>query len=397
MSIDEYAVYGAKKNAQTIRRLVKEHFHDKRVTYFIENLDFNKIGSIVSDVDDEMGTPVISLYHFAELYHSGKVKGALIPSEMPVLTMRTMKRKLVETGIPEESIFVVPINAFRKQNLTYDEARRVFTRYNELVQIYDLYINTIEYCNLNCRSCATCCNLTEHKLVYELDRFEKDMCRLHELVPNIVGLGLAGGEPLLLDNICDYVAVVRALYPYGGITVTTNGILLQKLSREKLDKLATNNVTIRLSLYPSLRKNLDENLELLQNSGIPYYVSDYENFYKRYTLEPYFDKRQSFERCGVSCTGFRNGRISCCEMALFTGKINSKFRTMLPEYSGIDIHNPSLTSKKLMQELEKPLELCRWCTEGLMCQPVPWSASKGDDVPGDYFLTHDEDVFGRSL
>jgi hypothetical protein len=395
MVIDEYAVVGSKVNAQKIRQLVNRHFIDRKIAYFIENLNFNRIGS---EVEDESGgrTPIISLYAFAELYAQGKVKGALIPSEMPVFTMRVMRKRLLDAGIPEESIFAVPITAFRKDALTDDEILRIFTPYSSLVQIYDLYVNVTGYCNLNCRSCTVCSNLVEGKPVYALDAFTKDLRRLHELVPDIVGLGLAGGEPLLLDNLCEYIEVARDIYPHAGITVSTNGILLPGLSREKLHIMLKNKVKIRLSLYPPLRKNLDTYLGILREYGIPFYVSDYEVFGKAYVRKPYFDKQERFATCGAPCAGFRNGHISYCEVALFVGNLNKKFGLSLPEYGGIDIHTPSLTGEKLMRKMEKPLDICSWCTIGLTAESRPWAMSYGDDVPEDYFLTYIDTIVANS-
>lgn len=381
MYIAEYAVFGSKRNASIVKKSVNEYFPDKRISFFIENLNLNIIGT---EID---GTPIVSLGKAKELYCQGKIKGVLIPSEQPLLIMREMRKQLMDVGIPEESIFAVPVVVFRKEVLTSEEYEQIFTQYEKLIQIYDLLFNITEYCNLNCRSCMVFSNLVQGKPVYELDAFERDVYRIKELIPSISSIGVLGGEPFLNKNLGRYVTILRENYPHSQITLTTNGILLTNTPKDIFDILRENNVTVRLSVYPPMKEKRDALLAILRKNNLNFFVSDVTVFLKNYVRKPYFDKKQSADRCTYTCYGIRDGRLARCEHALYIEYFNKKFGLDLPDNAGINIYDPSLTGERLMRELEKPLDLCAWCVSGLVLETKPWTPSKGDDVPEDYFVS----------
>jgi organic radical activating enzyme len=382
MNIAEYAVFGAKRNALLVKKLVNEYFSDRCVSFFLENLNFNAIGSEIE------GTPIISLPTLQALYRSGQVTGILIPSEQPLQNMKIMQSALLEAGIPGNAIFAVPIIVFRKALLTDEEYGQIFTPYSKLVQIYDLLFNITEYCNLKCRSCMVFSNLVNGgEKIYKLEVFEKDLKRLQELVSNISSIGILGGEPLLNKNICRYIELLRVTYPYSNITLTTNGLLLDKISKEIFIAVKENNVTIRLSIYPATKHKLDILLAILRENKISFFAVDMCSFTKFFVRKPYFDKNESISRCDYTCYGLRNGLISRCERALYIEYFNKKFNLNFPEDAGINIHDSSLTGEKLMHELEKPVKLCAYCAQGLILEQRQWTISRGDDVVEDYFIS----------
>ena len=102
-------------------------------------------------------------------------------------------------------------------------------------------INRIEYsitdqCNLNCASCCHYASIAKPYFVSYV-QFCKDIMRLSSLTLGGVELdtlGILGGEPLLHKDFISMCVFARQELPLSRIRVTTNGLLLNKLSKKDL-------------------------------------------------------------------------------------------------------------------------------------------------------------------
>ena len=99
-------------------------------------------------------------------------------------------------------------------------------------------IDRIEYsitdqCNLNCAYCCQYAPIAERYYVH-LHDFTSDIARLSDLTEDgrkLGTLGILGGEPLLHPDFIEMCFIARQYLPFSRIRVTTNGLLLNKLSK----------------------------------------------------------------------------------------------------------------------------------------------------------------------
>ena len=88
-----------------------------------------------------------------------------------------------------------------------------------------LEFHLADHCNLNCRGCAHMSNIAEPHLA-DLDQYIKDIARLRDLFWGIDRIRLMGGEPLLNDQLPEFIKVTREFFPDTDMHVVTNGLLL---------------------------------------------------------------------------------------------------------------------------------------------------------------------------
>jgi cyclic pyranopterin phosphate synthase len=184
------------------------------------------------------------------------------------------------------------------------------------IQAQKLEYNLVDHCNLSCRECSHLSPfLRAHAL--PLQTFTRDLTRLAQ-VYRVQRLRFVGGEPLLNDDICDFVAAARASGIAHDIEVVSNGVLLERVSDELLDGIDS----LAVSLYPD--KHPGE--ELLANtrsrcekSGVRMRVEHIDRFRKTQTVVPIDDPKLLdgvFRSCLIahawSCQTIYDGRFYLC-------------------------------------------------------------------------------------
>jgi hypothetical protein len=213
---------------------------------------------------------------------------------------------------------------------------------------------------MKCKACAHFSNLVNENVFYKYSHIKESLYHLSHIIPNITNMSILGGEPLLHPEICKIMAVVRKLFPFASIQITTNGIILDKMPQSFFAVAEENRILISVSLYPPMYEHVDKIVDILKNNGVMYSVNRYDHFERRLLPRPVFEKRNMFEKCGhIMC--LRGSQLGWCVTALYTDYYNRHFgRPILPEDSGVDIfaHN---SGNSLLSALHCPLELCAQC------------------------------------
>lgn len=108
------------------------------------------------------------------------------------------------------------------------------------------YLETelINHCNLACMECSHHSPYMDHG-GYPIDEFTRDVNQMAKVM-RVKEFRLLGGEPLLSENLIDYIIALRQSGLTQRIGVCTNGILLRKVDRKILDQLDI----LEVSLYP---------------------------------------------------------------------------------------------------------------------------------------------------
>ena len=117
----------------------------------------------------------------------------------------------------------------------------------------------VDHCNLNCAGCTHFSPLVEEPWYEDIRIFKQDFTKLAEMT-DVRLIRLMGGEPLLHPQLCEFLQIVRNLFPNSEIQLVTNGILL-KQRRDELLPLCNNlKIKICTSNY-HLNFSIDEYLK----------------------------------------------------------------------------------------------------------------------------------------
>lgn len=95
-------------------------------------------------------------------------------------------------------------------------------------KLENIEIKILEHCNLKCKGCFVFSNIAQQE-VYPLKELEKDLIQLNHLFDSIKNIRVLGGEPLLLNNLSDYILIIRKQFLSAQISIVTNGTLLDTL------------------------------------------------------------------------------------------------------------------------------------------------------------------------
>lgn len=241
-----------------------------------------------------------------------------------------------------------------------------------------LEVNIIDGCNLNCKGCTHFSSIYAKDSVYDLEIFRHDLMRLRA-VGRFVRLRLLGGEPLLVDNLYDYVDVTRNIFPETDIEIVTNGLLIPGLSDEKLQKIKELRAGFIISPYTPTVKIMGRIAEKLDKNRVWWRVegSPIKEFTRNITLTDGHDGELSAQNClSAGCTFFRNGKIYKCPSE---GLIDELFKyyhcDLQVERSNISIYEePQKVYESIKNISIKPVSMCSFCSSKL--EFIPWQVKK---------------------
>lgn len=246
-------------------------------------------------------------------------------------------------------------------------------------------IDRIEYsitdqCNLNCAYCCHYAPIAKRYFV-DLSQFTRDIFRLSVLTNSgrqLGTLGILGGEPLLHPDFIEICAVAREYLPYSRIRVTTNGLLLNKLSKQDLCILRRFDIEILISKYRA-EDDFDAMDKLLTEYGIVHkFCSNNELVtFTKFELdeEGKQDAEETHKQCDMwqgyyTCHELRNGMLYPCSQIARVDTLNSCYNLNLPNKfeSAINIYEWELTD--IVNFLAKPVVHCKYCKISEWNKPV---------------------------
>jgi hypothetical protein len=287
----------------------------------------------------------------------------IVPAGYHLFKVRLIREQMRSIGIAAGDIYIVPFNVL--------SASAPAVPFDEYIFLESLDVHVTDNCNLNCAGCSHFSPCVRGEVHHPVEGICNALSRLAEIIPDIKGLWLLGGEPLLHPELDKIAAVTRNAYPHASIAVITNGILVPHMPPELIRTLKENNVSVSISLYPALRGKTDAWVAFLRRHGLVWSITAYERFERRFTSKPMFDKARQFAKCG-HCAALRGSRLGWCVLALFADYYNAYFgEKLLPADKGVDIFDHA-SGASLMAALQKPLDLCARCvsrdTGGMFCE-----------------------------
>ena len=240
-------------------------------------------------------------------------------------------------------------------------------------------IDRIEYsitdqCNLNCAYCCHYAPIAE-KYMVDIGRFRSDICRLSTLTDGgkLLGtLGILGGEPLLHPHFIDICIIAREYLPLSRVRVTTNGLLLNKLSKQDLCILRRFDIEILISKYRA-EDDFEAMDNLLTEYGIVHKFCNNNELvdFSKYSLDETGnqDAEMAHAKCNLwqgyyTCHELRDGFLYPCSQIARIDTLNKRYNLNLEDKysSAIDIYEFDLD--EIVKFLsETPLH-CKYCKTG---------------------------------
>lgn len=249
-----------------------------------------------------------------------------------------------------------------------------------------LEIHLVHHCNLNCAGCSHF-SPSADTWFCDIETYKKDISRLDEI--GVLGefsyIHLMGGEPMLHDDVNEFMSWTRKHFKKKEIKLSTNGILLpfNDAAEKKSNFWKTareNKVLVHLSYYPPLSsKNLNNIKEMARKTKVKLRVKNKPEMRgPGFHLEGGFDPVENFVACPISvCANLLDGELYTCAPLAYAFIFNKKFHQNLPTAGGIDIY--STDPGEIMNKINKPVKLCGFCiiTPEQYTKRLPWYQSGG--------------------
>lgn len=223
-----------------------------------------------------------------------------------------------------------------------------------------------ERCSLRCRDCANLMQFYENpqdcdieQLFEALDCFMKSIDRIYEL-------RVLGGEPFLFQKLDNTLQRLLQYDRYDKIVVLTNGTIVPK--DNLIEILSNENITVEITDYGPLSRNLNQLTTILDQYGIQYYVTKTWNWQRCDIIEDFKRTRNEKERLFANCCvndtlTLLHGRLYRCPFAAHAENLNAipsalkDSIDLLEETDTMELRNKII---RLHHEIQS-VEACNFC------------------------------------
>ena len=252
-------------------------------------------------------------------------------------------------------------------------------------EIPSLDIELAGECNLNCKSCSHFSPLAEPEKI-SIEEFERDLKQLARIIPDkIRKINLLGGEPLLHEQIEDFMKISRRYFPKEDIYIVTNGILLLKQKESFWQTAHENKIGIEVTKYPirldfkKMRKTAKKYDVIFKFYGRSGYIQKTQYFLPL-DLEGKQDKEESYQDCFMarSCITLYHGKLFPCSYAAYVSRFNLYFNKKIPvtEDDYADIYSEK--AEMIIKKISNPVPMCSYCNVNARTYGNKWEVSKRD-------------------
>jgi ABC-2 type transport system ATP-binding protein len=244
-------------------------------------------------------------------------------------------------------------------------------------------IHIVEHCNLNCSSCCHFSPLAEEAFL-DPASFEKDCRRIASLAGELRYLRFLGGEPLLHPRIEEFFDIARNCFPETPLELTTNGILLPRMSGAFWESCKRNRVAVNVTDYPidihfeKVRRRQDEGVNLNYQ---PTKINATNSFhFSPIDLEGKQNVNYNFRYCEYPnnfCVTLRDSRLYTCCIAAHARFFNEYFHQSLDtgKENSIGIYEAE-TLAEILNFLCRPIPFCKHCKVKRFVYGIEWRRSR---------------------
>ncbi|WP_029200809.1 4Fe-4S cluster-binding domain-containing protein [Oribacterium sp. NK2B42] len=302
--------------------------------------------------------PVIDLEQFS----GEQVERLIIPLFDMYIVNDIVWKVFRHTDLKADQIWIMGPTELLRELKKYGSMKEILGC-GKLPCLSGLEYDVVFHCNLNCKGCSHFSPIAEPGFGDPV-AFRKDLSRVHELVDELGEIRLVGGEPLLCDNLTEYIVAAHAIFPDTKILIFTNGIRLGSINDDLKDCMKQYGAQFSVTIYPPVENYVRGMIEQLEAEGIAIYRSLPMPFFGAWIIPAGdSDPEAAAASCYIPfCYAMWQGRIYRCstENKIRVFEKFYKPATAFPE-GGIDLYDPSLTGSKLASYLLSPIEMCRFC------------------------------------
>lgn len=288
----------------------------------------------------------------------------------------SIKQQLINAGVEEERIRKVPEELIRqeREHMVADKGKSDVMRFE---------VDIAMHCNLKCKSCHHFSPLAAPE-VTDPEVFAGDMARMGELFRNCCDrIYLLGGEPLLNENVADYLAVTRMNFPATRIELITNGLWLHRMDENFWSALRDNGIQVSVTKYP-ISADYQKMKELCEEKSVLFEFFGNETDDKHMSYYPLDCKgeqaaNENFFLCNMAnkCVTLKKGKLYPCVVPPNIYHFNNYFgeNLVVDDNDGIDIYQAK-DSDEILEFLAKPIPFCRYCRVHDRTYDNEWEFSK---------------------
>lgn len=244
-------------------------------------------------------------------------------------------------------------------------------------------VDIVDHCNLNCKGCGHFSPLASNSFL-DAETFEKDLCRLSELLHGEIHcFELMGGEALLHPQLEEFIKIT-AKYVSGEKNLCTNGILLAKLPDKIYRLCAETGTTICITMYPIDIDWTEINRKANLYGTMLYKIKSVGEFEKKWFKNPrdkngHQNVEENFNMCfwKARCIVLERGRLSSCVVPFKAKFFQKYFKSNIfdtTEQNSIDIYKAK-NIDEIVEFLNKPMPCCKYCLPNKEVQ-IEWGISK---------------------
>ena len=236
-----------------------------------------------------------------------------------------------------------------------------------------LDVHAADHCNLGCAGCLHYAPVAPRNLL-DPGEYGQDLAALAS-VPGIQGffaaVVLMGGEPLLNPALPEIIRITRRYFPDTEIGLSTNGLLLRRMSEEFWQACRDAGVKLRLSAYP-IGIDYEALSALGRENGVDTdYSADVtgsdrgKQVFWRHLLDPQgrCSAVHSWTICRMDYTlQLRDGALFPCNRGAYMDVLNEAFGTGFTHQPGDFIRIADLKSADGLDSFRRrPHPMCRYC------------------------------------
>ena len=303
-------------------------------------------------------------------YHMGEIDVFIIPIDLYIGINNTLSF-LLNSNIDVNDIYLFE-RAAKFDSSHIEDMIEPFLSKGYLPY---LEYHIADHCNLKCRACEHYSGLVDEPRYPIFDKFKKQIIRLHQMINDIGVIRILGGEPLLNNEIENYLIMTRKLYPLASICIVTNGMLIKSMPESLFETMKNENVYFSISFYPPLENSMKSILDFLDKREVKYITFE---MVKKFTMKQTLQKQDNsdyFYKCvQAKCNNFYEGKLAACFLPFTTSYFNEAFKDELSEPipldGAIDIMRDDVTVEKIKKWLITPFDRCRYCTDPI---EIEWS------------------------
>ncbi len=331
---------------------------------------------------DICGLPVYTEKEFVSEHIINEVDAVIVAIENPEVSQKITTSLLLQGY---HQIYLVPPYSYKTKiplfdlNGNFSPCIKYYKNVRPVIDFMEVLVT--KHCNLNCRRCAHFSNINTESSFLDLDEYESYLVQLRNKFESISIFQLIGGEPLLNPQLDSYVFLARKYLPDSRIEILTNGSLVLKMPRKLIDAIVQCKVSVHITQYPPVRKNLFQILDFFEKEGIRYDITEpVTHFDKVLTLKEEDGKQtyKKYHKTECICHGIEEGRIYLCPTISRLYDVQDFFEIHIEKEellnSSIDLMSNDIDGWDILQYFSHPTPLCRYCSTEREC--LPWETGQ---------------------